>query len=74
MENFILANALSGLDCMPMELAELCKEVTKEQIAVIAGGVECDQIYVLRPQDEEDEELEEEDEELEEEDEDAAED
>ncbi len=62
MENFILANALSGLDCMPMELAELCKEVTKEQIAVIAGGVECDQIYVLRPQDEEDEEPEEEDE------------
>ena len=66
MENFILANALSGLDCMPMELAELCREVTKEQIASIAAGVECDQIYLLRPQ--------EEDEDPEEENEDAAED
>ena len=65
MENFILANALSGLDCMPSELAELCGEVTKEQIAAIAAGLECDQIYLLCPEAE--------DEESEEDDEDAAE-
>ena len=60
MENFVLANALSGLDCMPSELAELCKEVTKEQITAIAAGLECDQIYLLRPEQDEECETEEE--------------
>ena len=62
MENFMLANTLSGLDCMPTDLAELCKEVTKEQITAIAAGLECDQIYLLRPEQAEDEDPEEEDE------------
>lgn len=59
LEGFTLAQALEGLDYGPMELAELCEEVTKEQVAEIARRVECDLIYTLTGEDEPEEEDEE---------------
>ena len=48
LEGFYLAQALDGPDCSPLELAELCETVTKEELAAIARGVECDMIYFLK--------------------------
>ena len=42
------AYTLAGLDYGPMELAELVEDVTKEDVAAIARGVECDLIYFLK--------------------------
>ncbi len=55
LEGFYLAQALDGTDCGPLELAALAESVTKEQLAAIASGAECDMIYFLRGKDEEDE-------------------
>ena len=49
LEGFLLAAAVDGVDCTPAELGELCEEVTKEQLAAIAQGCECDMIYLLAP-------------------------
>ena len=48
LEGFYLAQILDGLDYGPMELAALVETVTKDEIAEIARGVECDMIYFLR--------------------------
>lgn len=48
LEGFYLSLALDGLDCSPSELAELCEEVTKQDVIDIAGSVECDLIYFLK--------------------------
>ena len=53
MEGFVLAQALDGMDCGPLELAELAEEVTKEDVVRIAESVECDLIYFLRNGEEE---------------------
>lgn len=55
LEGFYLANALSGLEISPPELAELAGNVTVEQVQAIARSVECDLIYFLRGEEEEDE-------------------
>ena len=47
LEGFYLARALDGPDCSPLELAELCENVSRESVAAIAAGVECDMIYFL---------------------------
>lgn len=47
LEGFYLSQTLAGLDYGPVELAELAEDVTREQLADIAGGVECDMIYFL---------------------------
>lgn len=48
LEGFYLAQALDGLDYGPLELAELAEDVTVEDLAAIAKGIECDMIYFLR--------------------------
>ena len=57
LEGFYLSQALDGPDCSPMELAELCENVTKDDVAAIARSVDCDLIYFLTGggEDEEDE-------------------
>ena len=59
LEGFTLTQALDGLDYGPLELAELVNDVTREQLAAIAGNAECDMIYFLQgggsPADKEDE-------------------
>ncbi len=47
LEGFYLSQTLDGLDYGPMELAELCELVTKEELVAIARSVECDLIYFL---------------------------
>ena len=47
LEGFYLAQALDGPDCSPLELAELCENVTREDVAAIAQSVDCDMIYFL---------------------------
>ena len=56
LEGFYLAQALDGPDCSPLELAELCEAVTKEDVAAIARSVDCDMIYFLTGNGEEAEE------------------
>ena len=48
LEAFWLGQALDGLDYGPMELAELVKDVTKEDVQKVARSLECDLIYFLR--------------------------
>ncbi len=50
LESFYLSQSVSGADYGPLELAELVEEVTAEQVKAIASSVECDQIYLLKPQ------------------------
>lgn len=47
LEGFYLSQAVDGLDYGPMELAELCEEVTKDELIAIARSIECDLIYFL---------------------------
>ena len=48
LEGFYLSRALKGEDYSPLDLAALVEEVTKEQVAEIARGVECDLVYFLK--------------------------
>ena len=47
LEGFWLSQIVRGLDYGPSELAELCGEVTKEEVAAVAQSVDCDLIYFL---------------------------
>lgn len=47
LEGFTLSQTLDGLDYGPMELAELCELVTREELVAVAKSVECDMIYFL---------------------------
>ena len=47
LEGFYLSQALDGPECSPLELAELCENVSKEDVAAIARSVDCDLIYFL---------------------------
>ena len=47
LEGFTLSQTIDGLDYGPMELAELCESVTREELVAIAKSVECDMIYFL---------------------------
>ncbi|MDO4972803.1 MAG: insulinase family protein [Eubacteriales bacterium] len=47
LEGYYLAQALDGPDCSPLELAELCEDVTREEVAAVAQSVDCDMIYFL---------------------------
>lgn len=49
LESFFLAQAVTGADFGPLELAELVTEVTADRVQAIAQSVECDQIYLLKP-------------------------
>ena len=48
LESFFLAQAVTGADFGPLELAELVTEVTADMVQSIAQSVECDQIYLLK--------------------------
>lgn len=59
LEGFYLANMLDGLELSPDELAELCENVSVEDVVAVANSVECDMIYFLTgSEDDEDEETE----------------
>ena len=47
LESFYLSQTLRGLDYGPMEMAEMAEEVTREQVIMIAECAECDMIYFL---------------------------
>ncbi len=47
LEDFSLSQIVRGLDCGPAELAELCLEVTAEELAAVAQSLDCDLIYLL---------------------------
>ncbi len=53
LEGFTLSSVVSGAEYTPEELGELIEEVTAEQLSSIAAGCECDMIYVLAPDGEE---------------------
>jgi predicted Zn-dependent peptidase len=53
LEGFYLAAALDGPECSPPELAELCENVSREDVMAVANSLECDLIYFLRGEDEE---------------------
>ena len=55
LEGFYLARALSGEDYSPADFAGLIEEVTKEQVVEIANSIECDLIYFLKGQEDEEE-------------------
>ena len=55
LEGFTLSQTLDGLDYGPMELAELCELVTREELVAIAKSVECDLIYFLSAEENEEE-------------------
>ena len=61
LEGFYLSLALDGLDCSPLELAELCEEVTKQDVIDVANSVECDMIYFLKGSGSDEDEYEDED-------------
>ncbi|MBQ3374509.1 MAG: insulinase family protein [Oscillospiraceae bacterium] len=50
LEGFYLSQAVAGADYGPLDLAELVTEVTAEQVLAIAESVDCDQIYLLKPE------------------------
>ena len=63
LEDFYLAQTLLGLDYGPRDLADLCTEVTRDDILRAASGIELDTVYFLSPaQDDEAEEEPEDDE------------
>ena len=47
LEGFWLSQILRGLDYGPAELAELCEDVTKEEVTAVAQSLDCDLIYDL---------------------------
>lgn len=47
LEGFWLSQIVRGLDYGPAELAELCEDVTKEEVAAVAQSADCDLIYFL---------------------------
>ncbi len=59
LEGFYLSQILDGIDCGPMEIAELVEEVTLEDVVTVAKSVECDMIYFLRGEDTEGDDAEE---------------
>ena len=44
---YYLRMNVTGADIAPDELAELCEEVSAEEIAAIAAGTELDAVYFL---------------------------
>lgn len=56
LEGFWLGQNLLGLEYGPEEMAALAEDVTREQVAAIAQGVECDTIYFLTGESEDDDE------------------
>ncbi len=61
LESFFLSQAVSGADYGPMELAELVQDVTPERVVEIAKSLDCDLIYLLKPEAKEGTDIDEED-------------
>ena len=47
LEGFWLSQILRGLDFGPAELAELCEDVTKDEVVAVAQSLDCDVVYHL---------------------------
>ena len=47
LEGFWLSQILRGLDFGPAELAELCEDVTKDEVMAVAQSLDCDVVYHL---------------------------
>ena len=47
LEDFYFSNAVEGLELQPDELCALVEDVTAEDLSAIAGSCECDMIYYL---------------------------
>lgn len=53
LEGFYLANAVDGVDCDPMALAELAENVTAQEVRAVAQSAVLDAVYFLRSNGEE---------------------
>ena len=51
LEDFYLRQAVQGLDASPDDLAALVEDVTAEDVAAVAAGVELDAVYFLKGED-----------------------
>ena len=51
LEDFYLRQAVQGLDASPEDMAALVEDVTADQVADIARGVEMDAVYFLKGED-----------------------
>ena len=51
LESFYISQAIVGADYSPTDLAALVSEVTPDRVTTIARSVECDQIYLLKQND-----------------------
>ena len=51
LEDFYLRQAVQGLDASPEDMAALVEDVTADQVADIARGVELDAVYFLKGED-----------------------
>ena len=54
--SFSLVRALEGTDFTPEDSAQMIREVTPEDVVSVASGLECDMIYFLSGNEEEDDE------------------
>jgi len=48
LEEFYLSQTLCGLDYGPVELAEMCEEVSREDVIAVARSIELDLVYFLK--------------------------
>lgn len=54
-ESYFFSRIISGMDIGPDVMAELVSDVTENRVMAIAQSLECDQIYLLSPEEEPDE-------------------
>ena len=48
LEEFYLSQTLCGLDFGPTEFAEMCEEVSREDVIAVANSIELDLVYFLK--------------------------
>lgn len=48
LEEFYLLQTLCGLDYSPVEFAEMCREVSRDDVIAVAQGIELDLVYFLK--------------------------
>ncbi len=51
LEDFYLRQAVTGLDASPADMAALVEDVTADEVAAVARGVETDAVYFLKGED-----------------------
>ena len=48
LEEFYLLQTLCGLDYSPVEFAEMCREVSRDDVIAVAQGIELDLVYFFK--------------------------